>query len=251
MGWKDNLLQLLCGRWHGFNILKTAGDVEICPESTRDYLACKRRLLYVLLDNRIVKVSTSNNGGPLNGFWGKWFRNHQILLCVLHIFWPPNFKRFYWFIFRGEGREERNISVWLPLTWPPLGTWPITQACALTGNWISNPVLCRPALNPLSHTSQSLAKIFEEEIGCVLYMGIMITYHRYNNPMYNVHKNVDAHYIWQNMGSKIIATIWVLNCARQHEKHFMAFISFNFHSIKWKNWCLENWYKFTQLVNRL
>ena len=37
----------------------------------------------------------------------------------------------------GEGREkerERNINMWLPLTWPPLGTWPTTQACALTGN---------------------------------------------------------------------------------------------------------------------
>ena len=38
---------------------------------------------------------------------------------------------------RGEGREierERNINVWLPLTHPSLGTWPTTQACALTGN---------------------------------------------------------------------------------------------------------------------
>ena len=24
--------------------------------------------------------------------------------------------------------------MWLPLTWPPQGTWPTTQACALTGN---------------------------------------------------------------------------------------------------------------------
>ena len=29
---------------------------------------------------------------------------------------------------------ERNINVWLPLTWPPLGTWPATQACAMIGN---------------------------------------------------------------------------------------------------------------------
>ena len=30
------------------------------------------------------------------------------------------------FIDRGEGREkdERNKNVWLPLTHPPLGTWP-------------------------------------------------------------------------------------------------------------------------------
>ena len=43
------------------------------------------------------------------------------------------------FVFRGggEGREkerERNIGVWLLLTCSPLGTWPATQACALTGN---------------------------------------------------------------------------------------------------------------------
>ena len=38
---------------------------------------------------------------------------------------------------RGDGREkesERNINVWLPLTCPLLGTWSVTQACALTGN---------------------------------------------------------------------------------------------------------------------
>ena len=27
-----------------------------------------------------------------------------------------------------------NISVWLPLTWPPLGTWPATQTCDQTRN---------------------------------------------------------------------------------------------------------------------
>ena len=30
--------------------------------------------------------------------------------------------------------RERNINVWLPLIHPPLGAWPATQACALTGN---------------------------------------------------------------------------------------------------------------------
>ena len=44
--------------------------------------------------------------------------------------------------------------MWLPLTRPLLGTWPITQACALTGNRTGKPLVCRPALNPLSHTSQ-------------------------------------------------------------------------------------------------
>ena len=47
-----------------------------------------------------------------------------------------------------------NINVWLPLARPLLGTWPTTQACALTGNQTCDPMVCRPALNPLSHTSQ-------------------------------------------------------------------------------------------------
>ena len=76
------------------------------------------------------------------------------------------FLRFHLFTFflreRGEERkkEERNIDVWethydqLPLAWPQPGTWPKTQACALTGNQTSNHWVHRPALNPLSHTSQ-------------------------------------------------------------------------------------------------
>ena len=67
------------------------------------------------------------------------------------------FKRFNLFIFReGKGgrQRERNISVWLPLVRPLLGTCPKTQPCALTGNSTSNPLVCWPALNPLSHTRQ-------------------------------------------------------------------------------------------------
>ena len=71
----------------------------------------------------------------------------------------------YLFLDRGEQREkerERNISVWLPLNHPLLGTWPATQACALTGNRTGNPLVCRPVLNPLSHSSQGLFLIFNE-----------------------------------------------------------------------------------------
>ena len=46
------------------------------------------------------------------------------------------------------------MNMWLPLAHPPLGTWPATQACALTGNLTSDPLVHRLALNPLSHTSQ-------------------------------------------------------------------------------------------------
>ena len=44
--------------------------------------------------------------------------------------------------------------MWLPLACPQLGTWPATQACALTGNQTGDPLVHRPVLNPLSHTSQ-------------------------------------------------------------------------------------------------
>ena len=40
------------------------------------------------------------------------------------------------------------------LTHPQLGTWLTVQACALNGNLTSDPLVHRPALNPLSHTSQ-------------------------------------------------------------------------------------------------
>ena len=59
------------------------------------------------------------------------------------------------FIFRERGKEgerEGNIHVWLPLVCPLLEIWPATQACALTGNWTGDPLVSRPALNPLGHT---------------------------------------------------------------------------------------------------
>ena len=67
------------------------------------------------------------------------------------------FLRFYLFIFRqrrGVGEREENFTVWLPLMCPLLGTWPITQACALTRNRTSDPLVRRPALRPLNHPHQ-------------------------------------------------------------------------------------------------
>ena len=56
---------------------------------------------------------------------------------------------------RRRGRETSACERYqLPLTCPPLGTWPTTQACALTGNQTGNLSVHKPALNPLSHTSQ-------------------------------------------------------------------------------------------------
>ena len=71
-----------------------------------------------------------------------------------------SFKRFYFFIFRegrkeGEREGEENINAWLPFTCPLLGTWPTTQARVLAGNRTGHPLFRRPALHPLSHTSQA------------------------------------------------------------------------------------------------
>ena len=45
---------------------------------------------------------------------------------------------------RREKERVRNISVWLPLMWPPLGTRPATHAGALTGNPTSDPLVRSP-----------------------------------------------------------------------------------------------------------
>ena len=46
------------------------------------------------------------------------------------------------FLERGKGRERNinmiDVSDGLPFTHPGLGTWPATQACALTWNWTSD-----------------------------------------------------------------------------------------------------------------
>ena len=67
----------------------------------------------------------------------------------------------YLFLERGERREklrERNINL-LPLAQPPLGTWPATQACALTGNQTGDLSVHRLVLNTLSHMSQGSRSI--------------------------------------------------------------------------------------------
>ena len=57
-----------------------------------------------------------------------------------------------------KGEKERNMMCeryidWLPLAHPQPGTWRTTQAGALTGNQTSDPLVHRPALSPLKHTS--------------------------------------------------------------------------------------------------
>ena len=60
----------------------------------------------------------------------------------------------YLFLERGDGREKEGEISRLPLARPLMGTWPATQACALTGNQTSDPLVHKLVLNPLSNTSQ-------------------------------------------------------------------------------------------------
>ena len=69
---------------------------------------------------------------------------HIMGKIVLFFFTQFFFKRVYLLTIRErrkEGKRERNISVWLPLMRPLLGMWPATQACALTGNRTSDPLV--------------------------------------------------------------------------------------------------------------
>ena len=50
---------------------------------------------------------------------------------------------------------------------PKWGTWPATQACALTGSQIGDPLVPSEALSPLSHTSQGCFVILSESPGCI------------------------------------------------------------------------------------
>ena len=92
---------------------------------------------------------------PVSQLTEKWPRI-SLLVCTVRKESQLFFKRFYLFLERWKGRteRERNINVQLPPTHPHLGTWPATQACALTGNWTGDSLVHRPALNPLSYTSQ-------------------------------------------------------------------------------------------------
>ena len=67
--------------------------------------------------------------------------------CLVPKYPSPVFLKdfIYLFLEKGKRREkerERNIDVWLPLARPQLGTWPATQACALTGNQTSDLLAC-------------------------------------------------------------------------------------------------------------
>ena len=81
-------------------------------------------------------------------FFDDWWYRVSFLMSIGHLFversvysglLPLYFKiLFIYFSREGKGEREREKHQ-LPLTWPPLGTWPATQASSLTGNWTGDP----------------------------------------------------------------------------------------------------------------
>ena len=68
------------------------------------------------------------------------------------------FLRFYLFIFRQRGREGEREGMKhqcvVALSVPPLGDLGPNPGICPHWESTSDPLVCRPALNPLSHTSQ-------------------------------------------------------------------------------------------------
>ena len=83
-------------------------------------------------------------------------------LDVLIIKQRQFFKRFYLRIFREEKEGKHQCVV--ASSAHSTGDWLKTQACALTGNWTSDPLVHRPVLNPLSHTSQGQENFYFKEL---------------------------------------------------------------------------------------
>ena len=91
-------------------------------------------------ENRIESQSLSSDVCCLN-------MTRSLGLCLLFIHSFIHSDCIYLFLERGESREEERekiINVWLSLACPLLGTWPATQACALTGNQTGNLLVLRP-----------------------------------------------------------------------------------------------------------
>ena len=89
-----------------------------------------------------------------------WSVSFWILLSMhLPFLYPRESFHFIYLFIWERGREGRKIGTetsmceryidWLPLTHPQLWTWPTTLACAMTGNWTGDLVVCRLVLNLL------------------------------------------------------------------------------------------------------
>ena len=70
----------------------------------------------------------------------------------------------------GKDKEKETNTDRLPLLHPLLGTWPTTQARALLGNQTGHFLICKQALNPLSHTSQGDTNFQRQKVRWVSYV---------------------------------------------------------------------------------
>ena len=99
-----------------------------------------------------IEWHVSRDGWSLEG--------NSLIKSYLFLF----FKDFiYLFLERGERREterERHQCVVTSHMHTLLGTWPATQAWALTGNRTGDPLVGSPALNPLSQSSHGKSYFF-------------------------------------------------------------------------------------------
>ena len=123
-----------------------------------------------LLDFHTVQLSGSSGFFLKNWSLSFWlFKEAKRIYLSLHLgqYYLTWLKKYfiYLFIFRERGKEgerEGNINQ-LPLAHPQPGTWPTTQARALTGNWTSDLSVHRLVLNPLSHTSWGTCSYFYQQ----------------------------------------------------------------------------------------
>ena len=105
----------------------------------------------------------SSAGGRLKDMW-RPSSEAQLCLEFLDVYGEEHSSAYlflkdfiYLFLKRGE-ESKRNINGCF--SHPQLGTRHAAQACALTGNWTSDALLCRPAPKPLNHNSQGQFCLF-------------------------------------------------------------------------------------------
>ena len=111
----------------------------------------KRKKAYDKISNRIICIEFSMiliiSNSSISCQYIYFFKRY-----FFHFFLKILFIYFYR---KGTGqREGEKYPCVVASHTPPAGTWPTTQACFLTGNQTGDPLVHRPALSPLSHTSQ-------------------------------------------------------------------------------------------------
>ena len=88
--------------------------------------------------------------------WGMRNMSPSLTHSLMGIF--PFLKKEFIYVFpeRKERRDKEGEKCQCVVAshMPQLGTWPATQAHAPTGNRTRDPLVCKLALSPLSHTSQ-------------------------------------------------------------------------------------------------